>query len=170
MLESERQAVYRERKKKERKVKVQNGGYFLAAKISNIFYGVLGILDIFWGWTGDAGCEPTYEEEMRVPPWDPKTICAKLFSNWPSSIWQKDFLKCFLLVAMAARILHGMKIFERLWKGTTQGYSCEVWWNSTDGFRRRFYLKERTTDIIWSHQLTLNQWLSWAKTEHKLED
>ena len=29
------------------KIKVQNGGYFWAAKISNIFFGVLEIPDIF---------------------------------------------------------------------------------------------------------------------------
>ena len=34
-----------------------------------IFFGVLEIPDIFWGWTVDAGPEPTYEEKMRVPPW-----------------------------------------------------------------------------------------------------
>ena len=33
-----------------------------------IFFGVLGIPDISWGWKVDAGPEPTYEEKLRVPP------------------------------------------------------------------------------------------------------
>ena len=32
------------------------------------FFGVLEIPDIYWGWTVDAGFEPTYAEKNRVPP------------------------------------------------------------------------------------------------------
>ena len=50
-------------------------GYFWAAKISNIFFGVLEIPDFFFFFGGgdvDAGPEPTYEKRIRVPPppWD----------------------------------------------------------------------------------------------------
>ena len=37
-------------------------GFFLVAKISNIF-GVIEIPDMFWRWTVDAGPDPTYEEK-----------------------------------------------------------------------------------------------------------
>ena len=33
-----------------------------------IFFGVLEIPDIAWGYTVDAGPEPMCEEKMRVPP------------------------------------------------------------------------------------------------------
>ena len=44
---------------------------FLGCQNFKYFFGVLEIPDIFWGWTVDAGPEPTYEEKMRVPPWGP---------------------------------------------------------------------------------------------------
>ena len=45
------------------------GIFCWVAKISNIFFGVLEIPDIFLGWMVEAGSEPTYEEKIRVPPW-----------------------------------------------------------------------------------------------------
>ena len=50
------------------KVKVQNGGYFWGLLKYQIFFGVLDIPDIFWGWRASAGPEPTYEEKMKLPP------------------------------------------------------------------------------------------------------
>ena len=35
------------------------------------------ILDIFWGWSVDAGPEPRYEDKMRVPPPQLKPIPVK---------------------------------------------------------------------------------------------
>ena len=54
------------------KDKVQNGGYFRRLLKFQTFFGVLEILDIFWGRTVDAGPAPTYTEKIRVglPPGD----------------------------------------------------------------------------------------------------
>ena len=43
-------------------------GIFLGLLKIKMFFGVLKIPDIFWGWTVDAGSEPTYAEKIRVPP------------------------------------------------------------------------------------------------------
>ena len=50
------------------KVKVQNWDIFLGLLKFQIFFGVLEIPDIFFGWTVYAGSEPTYAEKIRVPP------------------------------------------------------------------------------------------------------
>ena len=50
------------------KVNKQNRDIFLGCKNFKIFLGVLQISDIFFGWTVDAGSEPTYAEKTRVPP------------------------------------------------------------------------------------------------------
>ena len=44
------------------------GIFFGVAKISNIFLGCLKFLILFWGWTVDAGSEPTYTEKFEYPP------------------------------------------------------------------------------------------------------
>ena len=55
------------------KVKVQNGGYFFGLLKFQIFFLAFLKFPIFFGDGGvDAGLEPTYEENMRVPPpWAP---------------------------------------------------------------------------------------------------
>ena len=49
------------------KVKVQNGGYFFGLLKFQIFFGGAWNSWYFFGWTVDAGPEPTYEAKMRVP-------------------------------------------------------------------------------------------------------
>ena len=50
------------------------GIFFWVAKITNIFFGVLAIPDIFLGWMVDAGSEPTYAEKNKVPPHPPAGV------------------------------------------------------------------------------------------------
>ena len=60
------------------KVKEQNGGYFWGLLKFQIFFGVLEILDIFWGCTVDAGPEPTYDEKNESTP--PPPGCVMFFT------------------------------------------------------------------------------------------
>ena len=61
------------------KVKLQNGRYFWAAKILNIFKGACNSW-FFFLWNVDAGPEPMYEKKIRVtPPPPPPGIRASLF-------------------------------------------------------------------------------------------
>ena len=52
----------------------------------------------------------------------PRTICAELFSNQPSSF--DKISKFFLLIAMATRILH--VIFDQFESGSPKDHSCEL--------------------------------------------
>ena len=61
-----------------------------------IFWGVLEIPDIFWGWTVDAGPEPMYEEKMKVPPLGSYTCCINKYGKKSIKLQKvkSDFL-CF---------------------------------------------------------------------------
>ena len=47
------------------------GGIFGGCLNFKYFFGVPEIPENFLGWRVDAGPEPTSEEKMWVPPWDP---------------------------------------------------------------------------------------------------
>ena len=48
--------------------RVFSGEYFLGCYTFKYLFGVLEILDIFWGLMVDAGPELTYKEKMRITP------------------------------------------------------------------------------------------------------
>ena len=52
------------------------GGGGVTTKMAKIqiFFGVLGIPNIFWRQTVDAGPNPTYEEKVRLPPPPPPPL------------------------------------------------------------------------------------------------
>jgi hypothetical protein len=56
---------------------------------------------------------------------------AKYLSSSSLDFSKEDFLKFFLSVAMAiamaTRVLHGIKFFEQFLKVTPKEHSCEVW-------------------------------------------
>ena len=68
------------------KVNIQNRDIFWGLQNFKYFFGVFEIPDIFWGWTVDAGSEPTYAEKIRVPPWGSNELVqvynlTKAFAN-----------------------------------------------------------------------------------------
>jgi hypothetical protein len=52
---------------------------------------------------------------------------AKYLSSSSYGFLKEDILSFFLSVAMATRVLLGIKFFEQLLKLTTKEHSCTVW-------------------------------------------